>query len=211
MVKLTREERKERKVLAKTTAAILKTSARSSKWRVARDSLFKDHKGWFIEVQATISGSERKTVAARIKPMALDPVFWDIAGTPENAKSPLSFRAFGAWVCGAPTVAEEGIDEGDGSAETIAAKVIAWADAQMNLPLLTADSEAYLDFLRTKGNGYFANLITMQCLMGRFEEARALCQAAVARDDSGGFMQLVGDNLIGFPTMVINWLERNGH
>ncbi|MEF2071082.1 hypothetical protein [Consotaella aegiceratis] len=211
MAKLTRAERKERKALAKATVAVLKTSARSYKWRVARDSLFKDHNGRFVEVQASIVNWAYKTrMAARIKPMALDPVFWNIVGMPENAKLPLSFRAFGAWVCSAPTVVEDEINEGDGSPETLAANILDWANSQMASPMLTADCETYLEYLQTLSKGYFANRVAMLCLMGRYEDARAACLAAIEQDDSGGFGQLVNDKIVNFPTMVIHWLDRNG-
>jgi hypothetical protein len=64
MAKLTRTESKERTALAKMVATILKTSARPHKWRVARDSLFKDHNGWFVEVRANISPRHFRTRAA---------------------------------------------------------------------------------------------------------------------------------------------------
>src|SRR5216683_2700624 len=127
MAKLTRTESKERRALAKMVATILKTSARPHKWLVARDSLFKDHNGWFVEVQANISPQHFRTRAAtRIKPMALDPIFWDIVGLSENIKLPLSFRAFGAWVCAAPAIFEDEIAEGDGSAKGIADNILEW-------------------------------------------------------------------------------------
>lgn len=209
MTKLTRGERKERKELSKSTLAILKTSARSYKWRIARGSLFKEHNGWFVEAQATISSWDCKTSGAfRIKPMALDPIFWSIVEAAENAKLPLSFRAFGAWICSAPTLAENEIEEGDGSPETLAANILEWANSQMTLPMLKADFESYFEFLSTLGNGYFATRITMLCLLGRYEDARAECLSAIEQDDSGGFVQWEGDKHVGFPMMVIRWLER---
>ena len=109
MAKLTRTESKERRALAKMVVTILKTSARPHKCRVARNRLFKDYNGWFVEVQANISPRHFRTSAAtRIKPMELDPIFCDIVGLPENVRLPLSFRAFGAWVCAAPAISADG-------------------------------------------------------------------------------------------------------
>jgi hypothetical protein len=221
MAKLTRTESKERSALAKMVATILKTSARRHKWRVARDSLFKDHNGWFVEVranicyfvevQANISPRHFRTRAAtRIKPMTLDPIFWDIVGLSENVKLPLSFRAFGAWVCAAPAISEDEIAEGDGSAEGIADNILEWANSQMALPMLSADPKTYVDFLQDRGDGYFASRVAMLCLMGRYEEARGACHSAIAQDLSGGFQQSAGDSRVTFPMMAINWLDRTG-
>jgi hypothetical protein len=142
--------------------------------------------------------------------MALDPIFWDIVGLSENIKLPLSFRAFGAWVCAAPAISEDEIAEGDGSAEGIADNILEWANSQMALPMLSADPKAYVDFLQDRGDGYFASRVAMLCLMGRYEEARGACHAAIAQDLSGGFQQSAGDSRVTFPVMAITWLDRTG-
>jgi hypothetical protein len=111
--------------------------------------------------------------------MALDPLFWDIVGLPENVELPLSFRAFGAWVCRGPAITESEIDEDDGSPATIASNVLSWANEQIALPMLTADLDAYLAFLQSAGKGFFASRVTMLCLLGRYADARTVCKAAI--------------------------------
>lgn len=210
MAKLTLAERKERRALAKATMAVLKKTARDHKWKIARESLFKEHGGWFVEVQATISPWERATdTLMKIKPMAVDPIFWEIVGFPENSKLPLSFQAFGAWVCGSPIITENRIEEGDGSPETLAGNILTWSNAQMAHPLLRADYETYLDVLESKGDGFFENRMALLCVMGRHAEARKECRHAIERDFGGSFEKIGKDGQgTTFPMMVLDWIDR---
>lgn len=212
MSKLKRDEIKRRKELAKATMTVLKTSARPWNWRVSQNSLFKDHDGWFVEIQVNVWALEPKTVIImRVKPMALDPIFWDIVVAPDNRSQPLSFRAFGAWTCPAPYASEEDLNEGDGSAETIAAAALACANRQVETSMPAIDVAGYLDFVGTKGDRYFNTRVSTLCLMGHYIEARAECEAAIARDEAGGFILSTDEKMIGFPTMLINWLDQNTH
>ncbi|UXN75989.1 hypothetical protein N8D56_24995 (plasmid) [Devosia sp. A8/3-2] len=210
MANLTLVERKERRALAKATISVLKKIARPHKWKVARGSLFREHNGWFIEVWTDISPWERKTDAhLKFKPMAVDPTFWEIVGFPENSGMPLSFRAFGAWVCGSPTIAKTSIKEDDGSPEAIAGNILAWVNAQMTQALMRADHESYLDLLTSKGDGYFDTRIALLCTIGRYAEARRECRQAVEREFGGGFEKIGKDGEgTTFPMMVLDWIDR---
>jgi hypothetical protein len=212
MSELNRDEIKRRKELAKATMKILKTSARSRNWRVSQNSLFRDHDGWFVEIQVNIWAAQPKTATImRVKPMALDPIFWDIVVAPDNRKQPLSFRAFGSWSCPMPPASEAAISEADGAAEPIADAVLASADRQVETSMPATDFAGYLDFVRTKGDRYFSTRVSTLCLIGRHNEARAECEAAIARGDDGGFILSTEGKMIGFPTMLLNWLDQNEH
>lgn len=101
-----REGQRARRVKGKQLQGALRRSIVGTKWRCFGGILFTDHLGWFVEVVSAVWIPSRRTVARiHVKPMAIDPIFWDIVGLLENNKLPLSFRAIGAWTCSTPDFA----------------------------------------------------------------------------------------------------------
>jgi len=96
--KLTREQQRQLKQRNKDFDAALKSEARLSKWGYAGGSVFCQREDWFINATAGLSWEHGVGLDIGIKPMELDPLFWDIVGLGENRALPLSFRANGAWV-----------------------------------------------------------------------------------------------------------------
>lgn len=62
------------------------------------------------------------------KPMALDPIFWNILRLPENHRKPLSFRYWGAYTCESINVYKEEFDCSFLSIEEITSLFINWLD-----------------------------------------------------------------------------------
>lgn len=96
--KLTREQQRQLKQRNKDFDAALKREARLSKWGYAGGFVFCQRKDWFVSGVATLLWEHGVEIDIGIKPMELDPLFWDIVGLGENRALPLSFRANGAWV-----------------------------------------------------------------------------------------------------------------
>jgi hypothetical protein len=119
--------------------------------------------------------------------MAVDPVFWEIVGLPENQQQPLSFRATGAWVLRAPR--EEhyiALDESD--PELLAEAVVEDATRRV-VDLGPISPRAEADTIEAMGDlrSNFAALeICLRVLDEDLEKAFALCSDRVLHD-SGGF------------------------
>ena len=96
--KLTREQQRQLKQRNKDFDAALKREARLSKWGYAGGLVFRQREDWFVCAIGTLLWERGVEIDIGIKPMELDPLFWDIVGLGENRALPLSFRANGAWV-----------------------------------------------------------------------------------------------------------------
>lgn len=206
-----REYQKGRRALGVAVAAALKQTARADGWRISKGWLFKERDGWFLEVRSYPWIVEDRTTAEfRAKPMALDPVFWQIVQTPENINQPLSFRLFGAWTCRGPAWSETSISEDDG-ADDIAFRILDWASAQIKDPPLPFETNALIKFITDRPErrgfegGWLAEVITLLMLAGRSDEARSLCMTAINSGESGGYT--VGSK--SFPQLALDWIE--GH
>src|SRR6185437_12455637 len=92
-----REEAKQRRALDKALGLALRKQAKGTGWRVSQGVLFRALDGWFLSAPTAVWIGRRKTQAEVFcKPMALDPIFWEIVETESNANMPLSFRHQGA-------------------------------------------------------------------------------------------------------------------
>ena len=90
----------------------MRSASKGSGWRTIEGCLFREQAGWSVSVCPSVLIYEECTKATVwAKPMAIDPIFWDIVGLPENADAPLSFRLNGAWTCHAPPFDEVSIEE----------------------------------------------------------------------------------------------------
>ena len=202
---LSRAEQQERKALSKAVVGELKRQIRGTGWRISQGWLFREHAGWFMEVRADVwLGEPRTMVAWRAKPMGLDPVFWDIVGTPNNREQPLSFRLFGAWTCSVPALVEAEIPEENRQAELIAHAVRDWADAQFEGTEPSRSIDAFVELLRNhpRRGHFLASYITALILTHRRDEALAESTAAIERCEAAGFRV---SNLT-FPDLAKAWL-----
>ena len=202
---LSRAQQRERKALSKAVADGSKHLTRRTGWRISQGWIFKEHTGWFMEVRGIVRLHDLRTIVEwRAKPMALDPVFWDIVGLPENREQPLSFRLFGAWTCKVPTVVEAEIPEGGGQTEGIAQAILAWADRQFIATELSRCLDAFVEFLRghPRRGAYLASYISALILMHRYDEALTECAVAMERNEVGGF----GVGRLTSPVLAKSWL-----
>lgn len=209
---LSREECRQRRVQAKLVEKAVKQAARKSRWRFAGGVHFRDHDGWFVAVRSGMLVARRRTHATlHVKPMAIDPLFWNNVGFPENRKLPLSFRAHGAWICHVPPLSERRFVEDGKDSEQLAREIVDWSDRELaRIDLFLP--EDFLELLRDVADrcfGGLASLITALILLGREEEAATLVENARARGECGGFSVsfLSGDGK-SFVDMAHEWLSR---
>jgi hypothetical protein len=207
---VTREEKKLRRVLVKDEALQMKSAAAASGWKHAAGFVFQEHSGWFIELTSGTHPDQATTTARLyVKPMALDPVFWDMVGLPENARQPLSFRARGAWTCSSPDVAELVFSDAGLDAAGIVARVLHWAAEEIAARGDDWTVETFVDRIvshprQIEAFSWLPALTAGLVLAGRPDLAREQCLAAQRAGESGGFV--AGSDT--FPDMAIAWIDR---
>lgn len=123
---------KAQRAFEKDTVAATRTAVKGSGWRVSKGVLFRQEGDWFFAVhrrRLSPDLTDGFTVELMGKPMALDPLYWEVMGLEDNASQPLSFRYWGAFVCGSPMLASETIAASD--PETTAAEMVASASRML--------------------------------------------------------------------------------
>ncbi len=96
----------------KAVLVALGPAIKGTGWRKSGAVLFRQAGDFFHEVRITVSLYDGKThVTHCVKPMALDPILWDILGMPGNAGEPLSFRTNGAFTCPGLPMYEEVLEQ----------------------------------------------------------------------------------------------------
>ncbi len=185
--RLTRQEQSEAKDRAKLYAAETKSRFRAAGWRFALGSAFLQSGDWFASVEAHLTWKSGCVVRAVVKPMSLDPLFWDIVGLPENRKLPLSFRTNGAWVL-RPPFAEAHLGPLESSPEALAGLAVEWAETlRAQVPNLTVDDIlGVLDQAGTAKGSYRAALVCLRLLANDTGGALAAIDEADELD-AGGF------------------------
>lgn len=181
--------------------------AKGTGWKSARGSIFREQAGWFIVASPSVYIYEHVTKAViSVKPMAIDPIFWDLVGLPENREQALSFRSNGAWICRPPNFAELDIEEND-DPTIVANRLIAVATDQLENVLRSYSFDAFLltcrDVAGAMGS-YLPCVITTLIAMDRENEALAVCEEASAQGFGGGFLAPEGS----FVEMAAAYLRR---
>ena len=141
------------------------------------------------------------------KPMAIDPVFWDLVGLPENRQLPLSFRLVGAWICRPPYFAELQVEENP-DPSIVACRVLAAADEQLKLVPHSYSMDAFLTACQAaaeRSENYLPCVVATLVVMQREDEALAICEQARAKGQDGGFGAPEGS----FVEMAATWLRRS--
>lgn len=204
--KITRAQESARIAYRKALAKAVRTAAKGSGWRSIEGCLFQERLGWFVSVSPSVYIFEEITKASvSAKPMAIDPVFWEISGLPENREASLSFRLNGAWVCRPPNFAEIEVPE-ESDVNVVARHLLATADAQLDHIVTSWTPMAFLSLcVERKGDrdSYLPSIITTLVILGREEEALAASEKAIARGELGGFLAPDGT----FSEMARNWLR----
>lgn len=204
--KMTRDEQKLVRKHRKEFEAALKQRAKGSGWRFAGNTIFRQEDGWMLA--ATPRPTWQRGVKNRllVKPMALDPIFWEIVGLEENNNTPLSFRIYGAWILSPPSIVEfknaRMVDP-----VKLADAAFAWTEKWrlQNLSSYSVDKLlAQLGPLEKTSGHYRSVSICLLILQGDFQRARTLCDADPS--DAGGFWS-VGSG--SFYTQAKRWLAEN--
>jgi hypothetical protein len=203
-IKITRAQESARHAYRRALEKAVRAASKRSGWRTIDGCLFREQAGWFVSVcpsAFTYEESTKATVSA--KPMAIDPIFWEIVGLPENADAPLSFRFDGAWTCQPPPFGEVAIEENT-DANIVAARLLDTANERL-AAVERWSVEDFLQLCRTSGateDSYLPCVVTALLSLRRDSEALEACKSAKARGDSGGFLSPDGS----FSEMATRWI-----
>lgn len=174
-------------------------------WRSATGVLFAERNGWFLAIQE-MTGIVRASTKARltVKPMAIDPIFWDMAGQPQLRKESLSFRFFGALTCPGLIIGEVEISEEGGPPE-IATRMLRIAEERLQEIATSWTLDTFLHGINASINPkrLFSTAICTLIADGREDYARELCEDSASRGQVRGFITRCGT----FPEMVVQHLQ----
>lgn len=205
-----RLEQKGRRLLEKALAKALRSRAKGTGWKVCQGCLFLEDDGWFVEARpAVYINAYRSTVSLYAKPMAADPLFWEIVDLVENNSLPLSFRAFGAWTLRMPQIVELDLDETGKDESGLADAVIGAASVELKRWKSRRSIAGLLEKLqelhdRDERRPYLAGEVCLLLLLGEREAATDICVSAREQGLSGSFQ--VGDQT--FVDLALQWLAK---
>ena len=214
--KLTREQRKAVKLRCADFDTALKRIARSAAWRFADGEVFRQTGDWFISLLPSLLWERGAAVRMIVKPMALDPLFWDIAGLSENEALPLSFRAKGAWVLRPPST-DDYVGLSTSQVEPLATEVMDWCNQRASEVLQSISTASMLaalpdeDQLRGQKR---ALAICLHIMAGDLDAAIHLCRvddpdAHPLIRENGGFTTPNSDGSIStFLDQASDWIAR---
>lgn len=189
--KITRAEESARHAYRRALDKALRAPIKGTGWKSANGSIFREEAGWFIAASPSVHIFEHVTKAVvSVKPMAIDPIFWDLVGLPENREQPLSFRANGAWVCRPPSFAELSIEEDD-DPEVVAERFFVAAIEQLRNVTRSYSLERFLIACReadTVDGAYLWSIVPALIALHRQDEALAICEEARSQGWIGGFL-----------------------
>ena len=214
--KMTREQQRSVKQRGKEFDAALKGKARAAGWRFARGEVFRQTGDWFISVMPALLWEHGAMVRMTVKPMALDPLFWDIVGLSENRALPLSFRATGAWVLRPPST-DDYLGLNTIQVGPLAAEVLEWSNQRSAAVVQSISFKSMLAALPEEQHlrGQPRALATcLHIMMNDLDGASRLCRvddpaAHPLMREGGGFTTHNGDGSIStFLDQARDWIAR---
>lgn len=189
--RITRAEESARHAYRRALEKSLRARVKGTGWKSAHGTIFREQAGWFIGASPSVYIYERVTKAViSVKPMVIDPIFWDIVGLSENRGQPLSFRAGGAWVCRPPYYAELCLEESDDPAVVAEGIFVAVADQLQNVTR-SHSLERFLSACReasSSDGAYLSSIVPTLVALHRQDEALAICEEACSQGLEGGFL-----------------------
>ncbi|QBF31911.1 hypothetical protein [Thalassococcus sp. S3] len=213
-LKLSREERTKEKERGKAFSIALKSKCKGSGWRYNQGHISRQDGDWFISVDPSLAYEKGVIVDCELKPMAVDPLYWEIMGLDENKSMPLSSRIFAAWrVFGISHRAH--IERLEHCPEAIAESVLRWSTLKM-AELVELSVEDILVQLKLKSSPMRTDAtlgICLLILLDRLDEAENIARyhmSQIALSPEGStFAILSGEDGYGsFFKRACNWIAK---
>ena len=189
--KITKAEESARHGYRRALETSIRTQVKGTGWKSVGGSIFREKAGWFFRADPIVYVYEHVTkLAVSAKPMAIDPILWELLGLHENCKQSLSFRANGVFTCRPRYFEEQAIEEND-YPSIVADRFIAAATEKYENILHTYSLDTFLIDCRDaagRTEHYLPCLVATLIAMHREGEALAVCEEALARGASGGIL-----------------------
>lgn len=205
--------RKERFAFDRACAKALAAQIKGTAWKKTGSTLFRQQDGYFFAAKLSVWVAGILSVATfSVKPMALDPLFWDIVGFADNKKLPLSFRATGAFVTSLLPQFEAEVENAGDEPAQVAARFLEFCDEKTAATLDGLRQAPFLEQLRRHPNqvergAYAIDLVVALIAAGRLEEAAATAEAYAAGQYAVRGMYFGERN---FHEVALDWLKAGG-
>jgi hypothetical protein len=186
-------------------ARACREAVKGSKWRSSQGVLFDQRNGWFLAVHEMTNILHEETKARLVvKPMSVDPIFWDLVGEPQLRSQPLSFRYFGAVTCPGLILGEPEISE-EGGVAAIALRMVELGENALSEVAAEWTTDEFLGCIAASINParLFATTIATLIASDRLDEALRLTDKASTRA-IGGFLSKRGS----FPETASAWIRQ---
>ena len=211
----TRAFRKERSLFEKALLKAVKGGIKGTSWKMKQNSIFHTRNDTFIEVTIRVSLLKYETeVSIASKPMSLDPLYWDIVGLEDNKSEPLSFRAWGAFVCSSLPQEERVFNDESVGPDEFSKQVIHYVCGRAKDIESKLSVHSFSEVVNTHPNqiergAYAISLVTSLIDEQKFEQAYSMAEKYVSGDLESCHSHTHGNK--GFHELAIQWLQVNGH
>lgn len=200
----------EKELLASLPALIKKTG-----WKKNSSALFKANDGYFQNIFiSSHRACNHTTVDLGFKPLALDPILWDILDIPENINQPLSFHAWGAFTCSSPSIFEAQIELPGQSPQDVAETVASICIEKAELYRNSLARSTYSDFVENHpthrlSGAYAITLVTSLINDGNFKRAHELATMYVSGELHSCSQKWSRGEC--FHQLALKWLDADMH
>lgn len=171
-----------RRLFEKECLVALAALTRKTGWKKSREFVVRQQGGLFFAGKLTVYLNANRLVASLdAKPMALDPILWEILDLPENNQMPLSFRAMGAFTCHALTMAETDLEYNELSPNAVALAFMEFIEKAASQAHESLRSRSFTEQLlahpnQVDGGAYAITLVASQINDGQYRQAAELAQ-----------------------------------
>jgi len=184
---LTPEDRHRKHVREQAYNESLRRILSPTRWRFSHGSMFRTEHDWYLANLPTLAYGEGVVMCLSYKPMAIDPLFWDVMGLSVDAYESLPFRNQVPYAIRAPSV-QAFIGTDISSEEELARLTLHWTEDWFLSNRQKLDEGAILQSLGELGSGpsderTFA--LYLSILLGDLETATDLTRVDMP-DAAGG-------------------------
>ncbi len=203
---------RERREFQRLCLEQLQQCVKGTEWKKASNVVYRVEKDFFLAATLAVHLNSKATHATfEVKPIAVDPILWEILDMPENASEPMSFRANGAFTCPMPELAHAEIEPPATSPMQVAAELLAFASRSAASFFEHLKARPFIHQLEQHPNqrergAYATTLVASHIAEGNSAEA-----TTIARSYSSGEMQsclVLSSKGRTFHDLAIEWLSR---
>lgn len=167
----------------------LKLIADVQGWSFDFGTLSNNQEGWYVANTAILAYERGAMMNMIYKPMAVDRIFWEIAGLPVKNADSLSVRNRRVWTV-MPSSYSESLGHNVSCVDELASLTFEWTREWRDRHLKDLSISSMLDQLGdlTQSSGtYRALAVCLLVLQNDFDAAHALClKHSYSQDDDGG-------------------------